>query len=58
MLFGVVFKKEKTKAGSEKNVLRNISTLGALQNIIETDLGSYSAGIPFSSFYDFRQQVM
>ena len=62
MLFGVIFKeknaKKKKKASGEKNLLPNISTRGALQNIIKTDFGSYSAGLQFSFFYHFRQQVM
>ena len=55
MLFGVIFKeqnaKNKKKAGDKKNLLPNISTLGALENITEIDLGSYSAGLSFSLFF-------
>ena len=62
MSSGVVFKeknaKKKKKAGGEKKLLPNISTRGALQNIIETGLGSYSAGLQFSFFHHFMQQVM
>ena len=56
MLFGVIFKEKnakkntKKKASGEKNLLPNISTRGALQNIIKTDFGSYSAGLQFSFF--------
>ena len=50
--------KNKKKAGDEKNLSPNISTVRALEKIIETDLRSYSAGLPFSFFYHFRYQVM
>ena len=46
--------KKQKKAASENNLLPNIFTRGALQNIIETDLGSYSAGLLFSFFHHFR----
>ena len=47
--------KKKKKAGDEKNLSPNISTVRALEKMIETDLGSYSAGLPFSFFfYHFR----
>ena len=42
--------KNKKKAGDEKNLSPNISTVRALEKIIETDLRSYSAGLPFSFF--------
>ena len=56
MLFGVVFKeknakKKQKKAGSGQNLLPNISTRGALQNILETGLGSSSAGLQFSFIF-------
>ena len=44
-------KQNKKKAGDEKNLSPNISTVRALEKIIETDLRSYSAGLPFSFFY-------
>ena len=54
VVFAVVFKeknsKKKKKAGDLKILLANISTMGALHSMIETDLGSYSAGLPFSFF--------
>jgi hypothetical protein len=50
--------KNKKKASGEKNLLPYISTMGALQNIIQTDLGSYSAGPQLSFFDHFRQLVM
>ena len=43
-------KKQKKKAGDEKNLSPNISTVRALEKIIETDLRSYSAGLPLSFF--------
>ena len=43
-------KKTKRKAGDEQNLSPNISTVRALEKIIETDLRSYSAGLPFSFF--------
>ena len=43
-------KKKQKKAGDEKNLSPNISTMRALEKIIETDLRSYSAGLPFSFF--------
>ena len=61
-LFGVVFTekntKNKKKAGSEKNLLPYISTMGELQNIIQTDLGSYSKGLQLSFFFYFWNLVM
>ena len=41
----------KKKASVKKNLLPNISTVGALEKIMETDLGSYSAGLSFSLFF-------
>ena len=52
------FQKNKKKAGNLKILLANISTMGALHSMIETDLGSCSAGLPFSFFSHFKQQVM
>ena len=43
-------KKNKKKAGDDKNLSPDISTVRALEKIIETDLRSYSAGLPFSFF--------
>ena len=37
--------KNKKKRGAFQNLLPHISTTGAPQNIIQTDLGSYSAGL-------------
>ena len=58
-LFGVVFMekntKNKKKAGGEKNLLPYISTMGELQNIIQTDLGSYSKGLQLSFFFLFLE---
>jgi hypothetical protein len=49
MLFAFVFMeknaKNKKKRGVEKNLLDHISTMEALQDIIQTDSGSYSAGL-------------
>jgi hypothetical protein len=46
MLFGFVFMEKNTKNKKKRDAfeipLPHISTLGALQNIIQTDLGSYS----------------
>ena len=39
-------------------LLPHISTTGAPQNIIQTDLGSYSAGLQILFYYLFRQLVM
>ena len=47
-------KKNKKKAGDEKNLSPNISTVRALEKIIETDLRSYSVGLPFSFFLPFE----
>ena len=47
-----IFKKSK-KAGDLKILLANISTMGSLHSMIETDLGSCSAGLPFSFFFPF-----
>ena len=62
MLFGIVFMeknaKNKKKAGSEKNLLPHISTTGALQNIIQTDLGSYRTGLQLLFLYYFWKLVM
>jgi hypothetical protein len=46
-------KKNKKKAGDEKILSPNIYTVRALEKIIETDLRSYSAGLPFSFFLTF-----
>ena len=52
ILFGLVFMekntKNKKKRGTFHNLLPHISTLGALQNIFQTDSGSYSAGLQLS----------
>ena len=49
MWFGFVFieknAKNKKKRGAFQYLLPHISTTGAPQNIIQTDLGSYSAGL-------------
>ena len=62
LLFGTILKgqnaKNEKKAGDEKNLSPDISTVRALEKIIETDLRSYSVGLPFSFFYHFRYQVM
>ena len=56
VVFAVVFKeknskkKKEKKAGDLKILLANISTMGALHSMIETDFGSCSAGLPFSFF--------
>ena len=57
LLFGAILKgqnakkkKKPKKAGDEKNLSPNIYTVRALEKIIETDLRSYSAGLPFSFF--------
>ena len=42
---------KKKKAGDGKNISPNNSTVRALEKIIETDLRSYSAGLPFSFFF-------
>ena len=53
MLFGFVSieknaKNKKKKHGTQKNLLHHISMTGALQNIIQTDLGSYIVGLQLS----------
>jgi hypothetical protein len=49
MLFGFVFMEKNTKNKKKHDAfeipLPHISTTGALQNIIQTDLGSYSVGL-------------
>ena len=49
MLFGFVFMeknpKNKKKRGTFQNLLHHISTMGAPQNIIQPDSGSYSEGL-------------
>ena len=51
MLFGVVFMeknvKYKKKRSAFENLLPHISITEALYNIIQTDSGSYSAGLQF-----------
>ena len=51
MLFCIIFMgknaKSSTKASSEKDILPHIYRMGALQDIIQTDSGSYSAGLQF-----------
>ena len=47
--------KTKKKAGSEKNLLPHISTTGALQNIIQIDLGSYRTGLQLLFFLLFLE---
>jgi hypothetical protein len=62
MLFGFVFieknGKNKKKRGTFENLLHHISTMAALQNIIQTDSGSYIAGLQLSFFDHFRKLVM
>ena len=62
MLFGFIFMEKNTKrskkAGGEKNLSPHISKTGALQNIIQTDSRSYSAGLQLLYFDHFRQLVM
>ena len=56
LLFGAILKGQnakKKKTADEKNLSPNISTVRALEKIIETDLRSYSAGLPFSFFFTF-----
>ena len=43
--------KNKKKCSAFQNLLPHISTTGAPQNIIQTDLGSYSEGLQFSFFF-------
>ena len=55
MLFGFVFmeknaKNKKKKHGTFQNLLHHISTMEALQNITQTDSGSYSEGVQLSFF--------
>jgi hypothetical protein len=45
--------KNKKKRGAFQNLLPHISTMGAPQNIIQPDSGSYSAGLQVSFFYHF-----
>jgi hypothetical protein len=49
MLFGFVFMEKNTKNKKKHDTfeipLPHISTMGALQNTIQPDLGSYSAGL-------------
>jgi hypothetical protein len=62
MLFGFVFMeknaKNKKKRGAFQNLLHHISTMEALQNIIQTDSGSYSEGLQLSFFDHFGYLVM
>ena len=57
MLFGFVFMekntKNKKKHGAFQYLLQHVSTTGALQNIIQTVLGSYSIGLQLSFFDHF-----
>ena len=52
MLFGFVFMEKNTKNKKKHDAfeipLPHISTTGALQNIIQTDLGSYSVWLQLS----------
>jgi hypothetical protein len=54
MLFGFVFMKKNAKNQKKHDTfgipLPHISTTGALQNIIQPDSGSYSAGVQLSLF--------
>ena len=45
--------KNKRKRGAFQNLLPHISTMGAPQNIIQPDSGSYSAGLQVSFFLPF-----
>jgi hypothetical protein len=45
--------KNKKKRGAFQNLFPHIFTTGAPQNIIQPDLGSYSAGLQFSFFDHF-----
>ena len=45
--------KNKKKRGAQKNLLHHISTMGAPQNIIQPDSGSYSEGLQLSFFWPF-----
>ena len=45
--------KTKRKHGAFQNLLHHISTMEALQNIIQTDSGSYSEGLQLSFFDHF-----
>ena len=45
--------KKKKKHGAFQNLLHHISTMGAPQNIIQPDLGSYSEGLQLSFFDHF-----
>ena len=51
-------KKKEKKHSTQKNLLHHISTMGALQNIIQTDLGSYIVGLQLSFFDYFWYLVM
>ena len=50
-------KKIQKKAGDLKILLANISTMGSLHSMIETDLGSCSAGLPSQSAEDFIEAL-
>ena len=50
--------KKTKKRSTFRNLLPHISTTGAPQDIIQPDLGSYSAGLQLSFDYSFRQLVM
>ena len=51
-------KKEKRKPSAFENHLHHISTMGALSDIIQTDSGSYIAGLQLWFFDHFRKLVM
>ena len=57
MLFGFVFMekntKNKKKHGTFQKLLHHISTIGALQNIIQPDSERYSVGLQLAFFDHF-----